>query len=333
MERAYNSLYQCNVEHAFYTEGVSDDLNFMPIGNTSKFLRAHGLIFRKNKFGFELVYRADSGGVNPFVEITESNKLFIGFGLDNPDLLHITNLPSKTSSSDIYFIDDIYTTGVLNLSTIAVRQPSFTETYSYNNSSAKFKVEDANGNVVFETKQNGLQDEADLTLYHYSFSAELGNSLEIGQYKLKTFLNGILEDELDVFIFNQFQWPGLIGIYELELDENIVYDASLPYEATISLVASTSVWTYTVEMTRDYTNGTLNIVNTDGGFTFNETVAPADYLSGEIAVFESSIAITKAQATNGALNLVATSDDQDLTITGLPNPSPYIANSTVYLKI
>ncbi|MDG1331968.1 MAG: hypothetical protein P8P74_06540 [Crocinitomicaceae bacterium] len=333
MERIYSKLYQCTVEHTFYTDGVSADLNFMPIGKTSKFLRAHALTFFENQNGFELLHRTDSGGLNPFTEITESNKLFIGLGVDNVELFNFTNFPSKTASSDIYLLSDIYSTGVLNPTTIARRQPSFTEEYSYNNSTATLRVEDAAGNAVFKTTLHGLQDEVDLTLYHYSFSVDLGSSLDIGQYKLKTFLNGVLEDELDVFIYNQFEWPGLIGIFELELDENIVYDTSLPYEAAVSLQASSSVWTYQVEMSRNYTNGILNIVNTDGTFTFNETTAPTDYLSGEIAIFESSIAVTKTEASSKAMNLVITSDDQDLTITGLPNPSPYIANSTVYLKI
>lgn len=331
-ERKYNRLYQLTVAHSFYSDSESADFSFSPMGNAPEFFRSHRILFKDTQTGFDLVYQTDDGGTDPFNEIAESNKLLIGVAVENENVLNFTNFPVKSDSSDLYFAAGKYSTAALSFAAKKTRQLAFQETYLYANNQAKLVVEDASGRIVFSKTLDGLKDDDDPTKFHYRFSVQLANDA-LGEHTIKTYLDGILEDETEVFVYDRYQWSNIIGVIELELDENIVYDNNLPYQASLNLAASSIVWTYSIELTRDYTNGNFGVTDTGGGFVFNEINVPADYKKGKTVTFESTTAIVKREQPRKDFDLVVTSDDQDLTLSGLPNPSPYISNSTIYLKI
>ncbi|MCP4121850.1 MAG: hypothetical protein GY751_08870 [Bacteroidetes bacterium] len=333
-EITYRKLYTCGISHAFYTENVSDDLGFSLMQNTSRVLSAHGIVFKPSRLGFDLVYKTDDGGYDPCKIIDENIVLHFSIEASNVELFNITEFPAKADDSDIYLVEDLYSESNLDLSIIGTRQLVFTESYTYTSELVTFRVLDAMGHKVFEETKAGVQDDVVLTDYHFAFSVNLGSGLKIGKYQLKTLIDGIEKDNEDVFIFNRLEYPDLIGVFALELDASIVYDSNLPYASVIELVPSSAVWVYNVFLTRNYTNGVFALNNSGGPSpTFSETTSLPDYLEGETVIFESSVPITKLEAPIKDFNLVVTSDDQNITLSGLPNPSPYKANSTIYLKI
>ena len=76
--------------------------------------------------------------------------------------------------------------------------------------------------------------------------------------------NGLLKESQEVYIFNRFQYPDLIGVVELELNEEIEY-TSIPYTTALQLVASSAIWRYEVEITRNLGTGTVEIIDTESG--------------------------------------------------------------------
>jgi hypothetical protein len=161
----------------------------------------------------------------------------------------------------------------------------------------------------------------------------LGNNFKQGMHTLQIFQNGILKDSKEVYIFNRFQYPDLIGVVELELNEEIEY-TSIPYLSAVQLVASSAIWRYEVEITRNLGVGTVEIIDTESGpISFTEITGTTDYLKGETLIFESSDAITKSEKPYTNFNLEVTTDDHEIVLTGLPNPSHHNANSIIYLKL
>lgn len=334
MQRIFNKLYQLSVLHTFYTNEESEDFSIVPIGTTGKVLRGLGMVCRTDTKGFELIYRAENEDGDPAVTIDEDHVVAFGIELKNERAHYFTEFPEKDNNSDIYYCNGAYDDSSLSLSAQAIRQPSFTEEYTYAFERVTFKVLDADGNKYFESTQTGTENDSDPTLYDFSFSVNFGTNFKMGMFTLQTFNNGILQDEDEVYIFDRFTYPNLIGIFELELNSAIDY-TTVPYTATLDLSPSSATWTYEVEFTRDFTNAILSITNADGGSTvdFGLPTAATDYSSGDTISFESSEAIPKSELPNTNFSLEVTSDDIDLTLTGLPNPPHHNSNSIVYLKI
>ncbi len=335
MERFYAKLYQFNFNHTFYTDSGTRDFLIYPISGTSKIARSNGMIIKPELTGFDLIYQKKSDVSNdPYETIDENFVLTFGIGLQHKEVLNVTDLPVKNDSTDIYICSELYAESELSLGVIATRQPNFTESYTYTSSKVTLKIEDNQGDTVYEQDQTGFEDPDDSSKFNFSFSVNLSIGINQGRYKLKTFIDEILQDELDVYIFNRFDFPELIGVFELEIDNNIDY-TKLVYEAIMGFTASTTVWTYKIKLIRDFSGGSITIENTDVGdpLTFSETSVLVDYSPGETVVFKSDSSITKTEAPLTNFKLVVDSTSIDFTIDKLPNPTHNNTNSIVYLKI
>ena len=334
MERIYAKLYQLQVSHLFYADKKSTDFSFYPIGNATKNMRNSGLMYRAYKDGFELVYRTLSGSNNPFIPNDSVQILTFGVAVENVNALSFTAFPDKSNNSDIYYANGTYSDGTINFSALASRQTGFTENFTYDFEKITFRIIDKDSNKIYEEIQTGLPNTADETLFDFSFSVNFGDAIKMGVYKIQTFKNGILQDENEVYIFNRFKSPNLIGIFELELNNLINYE-TLPYSSKFEFEPVSSLWKYQIELTRDFKSGDFSIANADedSTITFSETTSLDDYLKGEVVIFEASDVMTKSDIPNSNFSLVVTSDDDDITLNGLPNPSNHNSNSIVYLKI
>ncbi len=333
-EIVYKRLYSLGVANDFFKDEECNDFRFVPLRGTRETLRSLGIIFKENKKGFDLIYRTDGSGFSPYFAIEGTRVINFGIQLVNDEALSYTDLPEKQNASQIYFLEGAYDDASPTVDLIDTRPMIFTESKLFPSKEATFRIEDVNANQLLEWTQEGLQDDDNPTHYHHTFSADLGAYERLKRVTLKTLINGSLEESTDVLIYNAMIEPAIIGIFSLTLDKDIVYDSSLPYSSEVELAASSSIWKYSIELTRDFTNGNFAVNNTGGGgLTFSEIAPPADYLKGRTVVFQSSDPIAKSELANKDFDLVVTSDDIDLTISPLPNPSPYSTNSTIYLKI
>lgn len=333
MERFYHKLYNLRVEHGFYSDLESSDLAFAPIADTLNILRTHGIIFKENGKGFDLVYKALNLAGDPIIPIDDKRVLRFGMSLRNSNALYFTNFPAKSADTDIYYAYSDYSQANLILECVSTRQPAFTENYTFDFPKATFRILDEDGFKRYETILEVEESEEVSDDFVFSFSVNLGSNFKQGLHTLQILQNGILKESQEVYIFNRFQYPDLIGVVELELNEEIEY-TSLPYTAAVQLVASSSVWRYEVEITRNLGDGSIEIIDTENGpISFNEITGITDYLKGETLIFESTDAITKSEKPYTNFNLEVTTDDHEIVLTGLPNPSHHNAKSIIYLKL
>lgn len=334
MDRTFNKLYNLCVAHSFYTKNESEDFTFTPIGKSKKIMSTNGILFRGNSKGFDLLYQTIDEIKNPFIKIEKNESLKFEITLSNEKALYLTQLPDKFRASDIYYASDDYDNDTLALTVLPTRQPSFTESYRYVFETLTFRVVDSSGDICFETIEHGLEDEESLGDFDFSISVNLSADCELGKYKIQTINNGLLQDELEVYIINRLQYPNLIGVFELGLNSGIDY-SSIPFEAKFDFESLATVWYYHIELTRDFKNGDFAITNGDieSVITFSETTSLDDYLIGETVIFKSSDVMLKNELPNINLSLKVTSDEIDLTLSGLPNPPHYNSQSIIYLKI
>lgn len=333
MTRFYNKLYRFDFNHTFYTNRETSDFSITPMGETNAQLRSNGLLLKTRETGFDLVYQKLAAiGALPLITITSSEKLMFKIEVSNPSILNVTDLGIKTNATDIYNCQGKYS-DPLSFGTIATRQPNFTEEYTYTFDTITFKIEDVDGDVTYEEEQVGTEDPNVPTNFNFSFSVNLGNTFTQGYYTLKTYRNGVQEDTLDVYFLNRLAYPQLIGIFELELDASLNYGL-VPYEALLTVNALATKWAYQIELTRDFTGGTLNVVDSSSTVVFTEDLpTPAVYTIGETVGFTSTTAITKTEKPITDFKLVVTSPGLDVTLEKLPNPTHNNLNSIVYLKI
>lgn len=335
MNRFYSKLYQFRFQHEFYTNLVSEDFIIYPMHDSAKWIKGNGMMVKSENDGFDLIYRREEElNTDPFMPIDESKVLKFAIELRNRNILNVTAPPAKTNPSDIYICSGAYDDSVVSLTTIPTRQTQFTELYSYNFSQITFRITDLDDNVVYEKTQVGVPNPDNTAMFNYSFSVNLGNSVEHGRYKLKTLRNGGVQDELTVYIYNRYEVPNLFAIFELELDENMDYTA-LPYSTTLTLTAFENEWVYSVELTKTYLAASLVVTDTTAGspITFNRVPPVPTYTAGERIVFTSSVDIKKTEAPQSKLQLKLTATDTSITLDKLPNPVHDNQNSIVYLKL
>lgn len=335
MNRFYSKLYQFRFQHEFYTNLVSEDFIIYPLNDSAKWIKGNGMMVKSENDGFDLIYRReDELSTDPFMTIDESKVLKFAIELRNRNILNVTAPPPKTNASDIYICSGAYDDSVVSLTTIPTRQTQFTELYSYAFSQMTFQITDLDDNVVYEKVQSGMQDPDNPAVYNFSASVNLGNSFEHGRYKLKSVRNGVVQDELTVYIYNRYEVPNLFGIFELELDENMDYTV-LPYSATLTFTAFENKWVYSVELTKTYLAASLAVTDTTPGspISFNMVPPIPTYTAGEKIVFTSSVDIKKTEAPQSKLQLKLTATDTSITLDKLPNPVHDNQNSIVYLKL
>ncbi|NOQ72206.1 MAG: hypothetical protein GQ574_09410 [Crocinitomix sp.] len=332
MTRFYKRLYQFDFNHTFYTDRETSDFSMTAFSETVAQLRTNGLLLKTRDTGFDLVYQklTDVGNL-PLIAITSSEKLMFKIEVSNPDILNVTDLGTKTNATDIYNCQGKFS-DPLALSTIATRQPNFTEEYTYTFDKITFKIEDVDGDIIYEEVQTGTQDPDVPTNYNFSFSVNLSSGFKQDYYTLKTYRNGVQEDALDVYLFNRLSYPNLVGIFELELDATLDYSL-VPYQAVLTLNALATKWAYQIELTRDFTGGIMNVVDNSSTVVFTEDLPTPVYGIGETVGFTSTTEITKTEKAIADFKLVVTSPGLDVTLEKLPNPTHNNLNSIVYLKI
>jgi hypothetical protein len=336
--RFYKELYRFRLRHEFYSDGLTTDFRLVPFGRTKNWLSVHEIVLKNLPDGFDLVYRTtDDVSTNPFVELDGTYPLVFGVFVKNDEILNLTNLPAKSDNSDLYICSTTCSTESLSWSTIATRSTQFTEKYSYNTNQISFKMEDKDGNVVYEETQFGAQDPDDVNLFHFSFSVSLRSDFNAGRYDLKTYRSGLLEDHLEVFLINQFFDPNLMGIIELEMSDEIDFTGALPHVGTLNFTALASEWVYYIQLGRDFLGGTFSIIDTTDPEAdpppFSEISELDDYKKGETVIFKSGASFKRTEAPRTTYKLLIEDSTPEFSLDKLPNPGRNNLNAIIHLKI
>ena len=336
--RFFKALYQFRMRHEFYTNGVTSDFRLIPIGRTMNWLLVHQMILKNQPDGFDLIYRVkDSDSITPLIEVESKYPLTFGVSVVNNQVLNVTEMPEKSDNSDLYICSTTCASESLSWTTIATRSRQFTEQYSYNTDKISFQIEDIDGNVIYLESQVGAQDPDDVNLFHFSFSVNLRTDVQAGRYFLKTYRGGILEEQFEVFLIDRFLDPTLIGIVELELNDEIDFTGALPYVGILQYTALESVWYYHIQLSRDFSGGTFSIIDTTDPEAdpapFSEESELDDYEKGETVVFKSRAGLKRTETPRTNYKLMIEDSTLDFSLDKLPNPGMNNLNAIIYLKI
>lgn len=108
MIRSYKILFKVELNHAYYTDGVSRDFDIYPTQETAVWLHENNMVFRRDDTGFRVFYTdtKNSGSSIPFTPFDAVQMRFMLFLKSTEKFFNITNLVID---------DEVYTAGQLLL--------------------------------------------------------------------------------------------------------------------------------------------------------------------------------------------------------------------------
>ena len=100
----YKTLFQVTLRHAFYEDKLAKELVLEPTPTTRQLMKQYDLLAKTDGSTFRLVYGTAAGQSPILASVQEPLQLRFILRNNNPNFLHITNLPfSTTSSKRLYF--------------------------------------------------------------------------------------------------------------------------------------------------------------------------------------------------------------------------------------
>lgn len=114
MRGAYKDLVNIRVRHEYYSDRISNDLDFHPIPKTEKKLAGHGLLFMSDHNGFKVVYPSHNTSNEPFIPIEASQDFSFAIHLKNLEFFNFTKVAEKRGfvsffSNRIHDLEEIKT--------------------------------------------------------------------------------------------------------------------------------------------------------------------------------------------------------------------------------
>ncbi len=354
MERIYTKIYQLNVAHDFYQNGVSADFTFAPLGETTKQLFVHDLLFKHHPTGFDLAYKTQENRTGALEALEHELIFYVGIHLTNLNALNYTDLPEKENSTDIYFAEMDWADGETDLTTIQVRSTQFTELHQHQNEQLTLNVVNDTGQIIFSKTSTGIKNAADDDdLFNHEFNVQLPAqfALQTHTVELMKTANGAFIKRTEIFVYNPLAQANLFGIVQLKLDHPINAESPLT-QAVLKLQALESKWIYEITLSKNYTAHSFQLfrpglleedphllsfkqVSDDLETEINPEADAPNYEKDAQIYFISAKTIKESEHGIDDLNLVVLDDEEEpkVKIKGLPNPSLNTPNKKVYLKI
>jgi hypothetical protein len=329
----YQVLFRLRITHSFYTSGYANDFSLVPLPQTQKLSKQYKLLFREVENGMD-VLSLMKGGNTPFLNLGDSNKLSFALMLKNVNLLHYSNLPTRNSSSQIYQLENIpeagtsITTNEWNL--VEPRPVSFNYTKQANANKIRIRITGPFGTtVVGSLTKTGNQ---------FAMPMDLANRPE-GKYTVQTRIDGQNQPP-EHFYISEMLWQkrpfAIMDVYSGELR----YDQPITY--SISMASKKSLWTYKVNLGKDYTGSTITIEDSrETPEVVFKQVGNQNQTAGKVLTFTSYKAaepnrpseIAFSEAALNDFKLVISKNGTTTEITGLPNPSINQPKTEMHINI
>jgi len=241
MDINFNTLFDVDIFHEYYKDGISKDFEITPSEKCKELLSDYLLVFHKTSSGFNVSFNADENN-NPIIPIDYQIKLVFHLTAKNTYLLNYTNLPIDKIKNTIYYFTN-YNLGfpdqsVLHKNSDYVssedRLDLKSETFSYPVTSEESEVE------------MSIQDCSDETIAAKSFLtnqnlADIQVSLSpFSPGKFKLLIDG--DEEIEFYADNKVIGKPVFGVIEIFLDP----DSIIPQAFEINFPARKTYWKYNV---------------------------------------------------------------------------------------
>ncbi len=226
MNVLFNRLLSTVVSHDYYSEGITGDFDIMPSPGCSAVLNNYGLLFRRAKTGFTVLYMTEAGSSNtPVKKINNDIKFSFYLKLKNRLLPNFSDIPLDNATKSIFYFTNrnnniqnselLLSAGtsdqyVSDIDRVALKPKSFLYTQTYPNATAAVSVAGIDGNEVLNDSVNSIKGTI-------NYNVDL-SGYQPGIYKLK--VDGAVK--LNFYADDAADRENIFGIIE------IFNDAAVP---------------------------------------------------------------------------------------------------------
>lgn len=354
----YIRLFNLNIAHNYYENGIVKGLSIVPTIETSKLLMNGKMLFKTipKGGGFVVLYKAQTDEVTPLIDLGKDLKFTFIIKSDvNSEFFNITDLDESvskvhSSANIIYFRNDPATASddpsspeLINHSIIdKVRTSLFTYQFELNSNPAQvlFRVTDESGSPISVGKEeDGTPYNTTLTLFisdsnSFQQQIDLRNKSK-GKYTITIRDTGdttTLKEEV-IYVDDLLVPQKMVGVIDLVYDtaNNEIYGNTEQYQLVFE--RKNSIWKYLVVNKNnkvDLTAKDLSIVDegsATGPYVVNTFAREGTEPHGSIrindldtVIFKSNIPIPFYEQPKINLEL-RTNPGNDKLVTHLPNPA------------
>lgn len=324
MNNMFTNILNFTLRHDYYTNGFSPDFVITPMAATARLLKRNKLILKYTAHGFRI--SCNNNTLSRLPQILSGRILSFSLRLKNKHFMTITTLPARSGSKDSYYLSCPLQGGAQPPTETVAQYPRvFNWLFTAAGDTTAIQLEDPEGNIVVDEIHAGTagqEREAFLDLTQHSS----------GLYRI------MVEGQPDenIYIMDEPSANGVFGIAEFTLGDFADFDPetyqALQYEYQFN--ARASVWEYHLLLSRDYSDYTLAINDTEGTAVFAETAAPPAYTEGSRSIFAAQNPIPYQEAPRRGLQLLLTpAGGGGSTYNDLPGPSIRNPEPKMYLTI
>lgn len=241
MDINFNTLFDVDIFHEYYKNGISKDFVIAPSEECKELLSDYRLIFHTTSSGFNVSFSVDEND-NPVIPIDYQIKLVFHITAKNPYLLNYTNLPIDKIKNTVYYFTN-YNLGFPGQSALHKNSNYVSsedrldlkpETFSYpiisKENEVEMSIQDCSDETIIEKSFLTIQNSADIQVNLSPFSP--------GKFKL--LIDG--EEEIEFYSDNKLAGKPVFGVIEIFLDP----DSIIPQAFEINFPARKTYWKYNV---------------------------------------------------------------------------------------
>lgn len=333
MSGSYKTICRLRILHNYYNKGFNNDFSFIALPQTQKLAKQYKLLFREVENGIDILSQMIDSDT-PARDLADSNKLSFALMLKNTDLLNYTQLPKKSDRSQLYQLENNPAFGntiTVNEWDLATAKPaSFAYSTQSEANEVILKATDPYS-AAFTTKMIKSGDV-------FTTAFDLGTRPE-GKYLLQTINNGQVQAEEKIYT-SELLWQtrpfAIIDIFSKELD----YAGLKTY--SIRLGAKKVLWTYRVNLTKNYTDSNIIIEDSrEPSEVLFKLIGNTNQSSGKTLTFRpfninapakySKIRFSETPLNH--FNLIIEKNGKKTEIKGLPNPAINQVKTEMHINI
>ena len=334
MIRSYKILFRVEINHSYYTDGVSKDFDIYPTQETAAWLHENNMLFRRDDTGIRVFYTDSkkTGPSEPFTPFDAVELRFMLF-LKNPEIFfNITDLVIDTTaykSGQLLLLKNSAFTQPLNISLVNEVRP-FVFSYAFpqitdvpETDRGQIEVRDPLGRSVTPNSPDP-QDVIPDPKGFFSYPLDL-TGFPPGEYIFKTKVNNLDPVEKRVYVDNRVLAENPFGLIAIKLPvstANFVPDTV--YKASLNKKELT--WEYYLMMKNFDPSDGYSIVDKQAGSTYTFTeIDPVEINGIPTLVFKSDQKIPMSELPLNKIELL--DNAAKILIKTMANPTVNVISS------
>ncbi len=335
MIRSYKILFRVEINHSYYTDGVSRDFDIYPTRETAAWMQENNLIFRKDDTGIRVFY-TDTKNSDPSVPFTPFDAVQLRF------MLFLKSTETFFNITDLNIDNEVYKSGQLLL----LKNDSFEEAlemslvnevrpfvFSYvfpqvtltpGTAKGQIEVIDPLGRNVPLSTPDPLEVSPALDGI-FSYPMDL-TGFPRGEYTFKTTVDDTDLIERSVYIDNRVLAENPFGLIAIDIPASAdEFEPNTVFKATLN--KKEPIWKYFLLMKNLNPGAGYSVIDSLIGSTYTFTEKDPVEINGiTTLVFESDQQIPLTEIPLNTIQLL--NNTAQVLIDGLANPTVNVISSS-----